>query len=68
MAKDAKKAGWIPHRSLFNSLPGQSQENLYCRLDSLSNEASVERFFVDRMLGDLGYKDNQIQPKNPSRN
>ncbi len=63
MAKHAKKAGWIPHRSLFDSLPDHSQENLYCRLDSLSNEASVEKFFVDRMLDDLGYKDNQIQPK-----
>ncbi len=62
-SKYAKKAGWIPRRSLFDSLPGHAQENLYCRLDSLSNEASVEKFFVDRLLDDLGYRDSQIQTK-----
>jgi type I restriction enzyme M protein len=52
-----------PRRSLFDSLPDHSEENLYCRLDSLSNEASVEKFFVDRMLDDLDYRDSQVQTK-----
>ena len=43
--------------------PPVSEKNLYCRLSDLSNEASVEQFFVSRMLEDLGYRDNQIKPK-----
>lgn len=62
-SKYARKSHGIPRRSLFDSLPDHSQENLYCRQDSLSNEASVEKFFVDRMLDDLGYRDSQIQTK-----
>lgn len=32
-------------------------------LADLSNEATVEQFFVARLLADLGYKDSQIRPK-----
>jgi type I restriction enzyme M protein len=53
----------IRRRSIFDSLPSHVGENLYCRLDSLTNEASVETFFVNRLLADLGYKDSQIQTK-----
>lgn len=53
----------IPRRSLFDSLPGSGQKNLYCDLSDLSNEASVEQFFVSELLKDLGYKNKQIQPK-----
>jgi len=63
MVKRAKKTSPIRRRSLFDSLVSHAQENLYCRLDSLSNEASVEKFFIDRMLDDLGYRDSQIQTK-----
>ena len=37
--------------------------NKFCRLADLKNEASVEQFFVSRLLEDLGYKDSQIKPK-----
>jgi type I restriction enzyme M protein len=37
--------------------------NKFCELDNLSNEASVEQFFVSRLLPDLGYRDHQIKPK-----
>ena len=37
--------------------------NIYCRLEDLSNEASIETFFVSRLLVDLGYKDSQIETK-----
>ena len=37
--------------------------NMYCRSTDLSNEASVESFFVLRMLADLGYEDREIKPK-----
>ncbi|WP_206682513.1 hypothetical protein, partial [Dietzia sp. SLG310A2-38A2] len=32
-------------------------------LGALSNEATVEQFFVVRLMKDLGYKDVQIKPK-----
>jgi type I restriction enzyme M protein len=37
--------------------------NKYCRSTDLSNEASVESFFVMRLLADLGYEDREIKPK-----
>lgn len=37
--------------------------NKYCRSTDLSNEASVESFFVLRLLADLGYEDREIKPK-----
>jgi type I restriction enzyme M protein len=37
--------------------------NKYCQSTDLSNEASVEFFFVMRMLKDLGYVDGEIKPK-----
>ncbi len=36
---------------------------MYCRLNDLSNEASVETFFITRMLADFGYKDKHIKTK-----
>jgi type I restriction enzyme M protein len=36
---------------------------MFCRSDDLGNEASVEQFFVSRLLGALGYQDHQIKPK-----
>lgn len=39
------------------------QRNLYGSLSDLGNEATVEQFFVNRLLPDLGYADNQIKPK-----
>lgn len=37
--------------------------NKFCRSDDLSNEASVEQFFVVRLLQELGYEDDEIKPK-----
>lgn len=34
-----------------------------CREEDLSNEASVEQFFVDRLLKRLGWADSQIKTK-----
>lgn len=41
----------------------QPASNLFCRSSDLSNEASVEAFFVLRLLRDLGYEDHEILPK-----
>jgi type I restriction enzyme M protein len=40
------------------------KKNIYCERTVLTNEASVETFFVNRMLCDLGYKDSNIKTKN----
>ncbi len=40
-----------------------AKANKYCRATDLVNEASVESFFVMRLLEDLGYEDSEIFPK-----
>lgn len=48
--------------TLFDGL--KSSRNLLCARTDLSNEASVETFFVARLLTNvLGYRDSQIQTK-----
>ena len=42
---------------------GATKKNIYCHVSDLSNEASVEHFFVSRMIGDLGYPDYAIKTK-----
>ena len=39
-------------------------KNLFCELSALHNEASVEQFFVSRLIESLGYTDTQIKPTN----
>lgn len=55
-------------RTLFDSLPTNETDNLYCAAADLTNEASVENFFVDRMVKDLGYRDAQIKLKESIEN
>ncbi len=50
-------------KSIFDTLDDSATDNLFCARANLSNEASVEQFFVNRLLAELGYKDAQIQPK-----
>lgn len=38
-------------------------QNLFCDKDNLHNESSVETFFVDRLLKNLGYPDGRIRTK-----
>ena len=51
-----------PRKSVLDGLAAAAR-NIYCRSNDLNNEASVESFFVMRMLKDLGYKDRQIKTK-----
>ena len=37
--------------------------NKFCRIKDLTNESSVEQFFVIRLLQDLGFKDADIKTK-----
>lgn len=41
----------------------QSATNMFCDVAVLRDEASVEEFFVSRLLGALGYSDEEIRPK-----
>jgi len=52
----------LPRKTVLDDLGGSSR-NIYCRYSDLGNEASVETFFLSRLLPDLGYKDSQIKPK-----
>jgi type I restriction enzyme M protein len=45
------------------SSAGGTSSNKFCRSEDLSNESSVEQFFVIRLLEDLGYQDRQILTK-----
>ena len=40
-----------------------AKKNIYCNVADLSNEASVEHFFVSRMIDDLGYPDSSVKTK-----
>ena len=42
---------------------GIAKKNIYCHVSDLSNEASVEHFFVSRMIQDLGYADSAVKTK-----
>ena len=42
---------------------GNTARNLFCHYSDLGNEASVESFFVTRLITDLGYRDSQIATK-----
>jgi type I restriction enzyme M protein len=53
----------IPRRTLLDSLVKQTAKNLYCEAADLSNEASVEHFFIVEMLKDLNYRKSQIKTK-----
>lgn len=50
-------------RTLWDVLEAAAPRNAYCSLSDLSNEASVEAFFVSRLLPDMGYRDAQIKTK-----
>lgn len=51
-----------PRKSILDSLPNRGK-NLFCDFSDLSNEASVETFFLSRLLKDLGWDDSQIKTK-----
>ncbi len=51
-----------PRKSLLDSLPS-GESNLYCDFSNLTNEASVEAFFLSRLLKDMGWTDAQIKAK-----
>ncbi len=49
-------------RTVLDDL-GSASRNIYCRFCDLTNEASVESFFMSRLIPDLGYQDSQVKTK-----
>lgn len=41
----------------------KNMKNMFCDSSSLTNESSVEQFFIIRLIQKLGYKDNDIKTK-----
>lgn len=39
------------------------KQNMFCKKSDLTNESSVEIFFINRLLGFLGYSDSDIKTK-----
>ena len=63
-ASSAANGPGLQRRTLFDSLePLEADRNLYCRRADLGNEASVETFFLARMISDLGFRDDQVRTK-----
>jgi type I restriction enzyme M protein len=54
---------FIKRKSILEDIDFRSNKNLFCELSSLTNEASVETFFLNRILEDLAYKDKNIKTK-----
>ncbi len=44
------------------------EKNLFCEKDALKSESEVEQFFIIRLLGALGYEDNNIRINNSLAN
>ena len=63
IAKGKNQSDLAPIRPTLWDTLGSGLRNLYCRREELSNEASVETFFVNRLLTDLDFKDAQIKTK-----
>ncbi len=55
--------GFVKRVSMLDNIDFHVERNLYCERKRLTNEASVERCFVDRFLTDFGFKDKHIKTK-----
>jgi type I restriction enzyme M protein len=58
-----KPKEFIKRQSILECLDFHINRNLYCERKVLTNEATVEDFFVNRLLEDFGFKDTHIKPK-----
>jgi type I restriction enzyme M protein len=54
---------YIKRKSILEDIDFRRNKNLFCELSSFTNEASVEVFFLNRLLEDLAYKDKNIKTK-----
>jgi hypothetical protein len=64
MPRDDKEGQSTLNRPTFHEEIGEdSQSNMFCEKEDLGNEASVESFFTDRLIKELGYEDSEIRTK-----
>ena len=54
---------FIKRKSIFDDIDFNENRNIFCELSVLTNEASVEMFFINRLLEYLAYKDKNIKTK-----
>ncbi|MDR1470807.1 MAG: N-6 DNA methylase [Spirochaetaceae bacterium] len=54
---------FIKRKSILEDIDYNKTKNLFCELSLLTNESSVEKLFVDKLLADLGYSDRSIKTK-----
>lgn len=54
---------FIRRKSILEDIDYHLNKNSFCEVSSLTNEASVETFFLNRLLEDLAYKDKNIKTK-----
>ena len=52
------------HRTTIFDMYKNKPKNMFCEKKDLTNEASVEHFFIMPLLNDLGYRNKNIKPKN----
>jgi type I restriction enzyme M protein len=50
-------------KTILDAFQTGAGRNIYCRFEDLTNEASVETFFLNRLIPDLGFRDSQIKTK-----
>jgi len=54
---------FVKRKSILEDIDYHKNKNSFCELSSLTNEASVETFFLSRLLVDLAYNDKNIKTK-----
>ena len=53
----------IKRKTIFDYVVDNPDKNIFCDKKDLTNEASVETFFLNRLIKDLGYNDRNIKTK-----
>jgi type I restriction enzyme M protein len=54
---------FIKRKSILEDIDFHLNKNMFCELSALTNEASVEMFFINRLLSYLTYQDENIRTK-----
>jgi type I restriction enzyme M protein len=59
---------FIKRKSILENIDYKLNKNMFCELSALTNEATVEIFFINRLLECLAYKDANIRTKESIEN
>lgn len=53
----------MTRQTVFDGIRADLSRNMFTERKLLTNEATVEKFFLDKLIKDLGYKDRNILPQ-----